>query len=73
MYLVADDDPRTIYVFGCKASASTHPDWYHNLTAAGVARVEVGTDAYAVTVSELPGDERDRVFAEQARRSPGFA
>jgi len=26
-----------------------------------------------VTVSELTGDERDRVFAEQARRYPGFA
>ena len=73
MYLAADDDPGTIYVFGSKAGAPTHPDWYHNLTATGVARVEVGTDSYAVTVSELTGDERDRVFAEQARRYPGFA
>ena len=73
MYLAADDDAGTIYVFGSKGGAPTHPDWYYNLTTAGVAQVEVGTEAYAVTVSELTGDERDRVFAEQARRYPGFA
>ncbi len=73
MYLAADDDLATIYVFGSKAGAPTHPDWYYNLTTTGVARVEVGNDAYAVTVRELTGDERDRVFAEQAHRYPGFA
>ena len=35
--------------------------------------MEVGTDVYSVTVTELTGDERDRVYAEQARRYPGFA
>ena len=29
--------------------------------------------ARAVTVRELTGAERDRVYAEQARRFPGFA
>jgi hypothetical protein len=32
----------------------------------------VGTEQYPVTVSELTGAERDRVYAEQARRYPGF-
>jgi hypothetical protein len=36
-------------------------------------RVEVGTDTYQVSVTELAGEERDRVFEEQARRYPGFA
>jgi deazaflavin-dependent oxidoreductase (nitroreductase family) len=72
MYLAADDDPATIYVFASKAGAPTHPDWYHNLTAASSAEVEVGTEKYPVTVTELTGAERDRVFAEQARRYPGF-
>ena len=35
--------------------------------------MEVGTETYEVTVSEVSGDERDRVFEEQARRYPGFA
>ena len=72
MYLAADDDPATIYVFASKAGAPSHPDWYHNLVAAGSAEVEVGTEKYPVTVTELTGDERDRIYAEQARRYPGF-
>ena len=43
------------------------------MTEAGTATVEVGTETYAVTVTELTGEERDRVYAEQARRYPGFA
>jgi deazaflavin-dependent oxidoreductase (nitroreductase family) len=73
MYLADDSDPSTIYVFASKAGAPSHPDWYHNLTAAGTARVEVGTETYDVTVRDLEGDERDHVYAEQARRFPGFA
>jgi deazaflavin-dependent oxidoreductase (nitroreductase family) len=73
MYLPDEDDPATMYVFASKAGAPTNPDWYHNLTSAGRAQVEVGTDTYDVTVSELAGEERDRIFAEQARRYHGFA
>jgi deazaflavin-dependent oxidoreductase (nitroreductase family) len=73
MYLADDADPDTIYVFASKAGAPTHPDWYHNLTAAGTGEVEVGEDTYPVTVTELTGEDRDRVYAEQARRYPGFA
>ena len=72
MYL-RSSDPNTIYVFASKSGAPTHPDWYHNLVAAGGGEVEVGTDTYPVTVAELTGEERDRVYAEQARRYPGFA
>ncbi len=73
MYLRADRDPDTIYVFASKAGAPSHPDWYYNLTSAGAAEVEVGSDVYAVTVEELTGSQRERVYAEQARRYPGFA
>ena len=73
MYLPSDDDPATIYVFASKAGAPTHPDWYWNMTEAGRAVVEVGTETYDVTVRDLAGDERDTVYAEQASRYPGFA
>ena len=72
MYLPADDG-ETIYVFASKAGAPTNPDWYSNLTTSGTGRVEVASNAYSVTVTELTGDERDRVYEEQARRYPGFA
>jgi deazaflavin-dependent oxidoreductase (nitroreductase family) len=73
MYLADDADPATIYVFASKAGAPTHPDWYYNLTSAGVAQVEVGTDTYEVAVSEVTGADRDRLYDTQASRYPGFA
>lgn len=73
MYLPDESDPDTIYVFATKSGAPTNPDWYRNLTAAGDGTIERGTETYRVTVRELTGDERDRVYAEQARRYPGFA
>jgi deazaflavin-dependent oxidoreductase (nitroreductase family) len=71
MYL-ASDDPSTVYVFASKAGAPENPDWYYNLTTAGTATVEIGTETYPVTVSEVTGEERDRIYAEQVSRYPGF-
>lgn len=73
MYLPDETRDNVIYVFASKAGAPTHPDWYYNLTSRGEGSIERGTDSYRVTVRELTGDERDRVYAEQARRYPGFA
>jgi deazaflavin-dependent oxidoreductase (nitroreductase family) len=61
------------YVFASKAGMETNPDWYHNLVADPAVNVEVGTDSYGATAHPLAGDDRDRVFAEQARRAPVFA
>ena len=72
MYL-PDDDPDTIYVFASKGGAPTNPDWYYNLIAAGEGTVERGTDTYPVAVHEVTGEERDRIYDEQAQRYPGFA
>ncbi|MGE2833294.1 nitroreductase/quinone reductase family protein [Mycobacterium sp. SMC-4] len=73
MYLPDEDDPDTIYVFASKAGAPTHPAWYHNLTAAGSAEIELGTETLTVSVAEVTGADRDRIYDEQARRYPGFA
>jgi deazaflavin-dependent oxidoreductase (nitroreductase family) len=73
MYLPHDIDDSIIYVFATKGGAPTNPDWYYNLTAGGGGSVERGTDSYAVAVRDVTGPERDRVYAEQARRYPGFA
>jgi deazaflavin-dependent oxidoreductase (nitroreductase family) len=73
MYLPHDTEPDIIYVFATKAGAPTNPDWYRNAVAAGDGMVERGTEEYNVTVRELRGAERDRVYAEQARNFPGFA
>ncbi|MDP9094042.1 MAG: nitroreductase family deazaflavin-dependent oxidoreductase [Actinomycetota bacterium] len=73
MYLAEDGDLETIYVFASKAGAPTDPDWYANLVAAGRTTVEVGSETYSTTVSEVTGDERDRIYAAQAAKYPGFA
>jgi deazaflavin-dependent oxidoreductase (nitroreductase family) len=73
MYLPHDTERDIIYVFATKGGAPTNPDWYYNLTAAGDGSVERGTETYTVTVRNLTGAERDRIYAEQARRYPGFA
>lgn len=73
MYLADESDDATIYVFASKAGAPTNPDWYYNLTDAKSSEVEVGAATYPVDVVEVTGAERDRIFAEQARRYPGFA
>jgi hypothetical protein len=36
-------------------------------------RVERGTETYQATVRDVTGAVRDRLYAEQARRYPGFA
>jgi deazaflavin-dependent oxidoreductase (nitroreductase family) len=70
MYL--DLDGRR-YVFASKAGADTNPDWYRNLVAHPEVTVEVGTESYAATAVPLTGEERDRIYDEQARRYNGFA
>jgi deazaflavin-dependent oxidoreductase (nitroreductase family) len=73
MYLPHDADPNVIYVFATRGGTPVNPDWYYNLTVDGEGSVERGTETYRVTVRDVIGDERDRIYAEQARRYPGFA
>ena len=73
MYLPDEADNDAIYVFATKGGAPSNPDWYYNLIAAGQGTIERGTETYAVTIREVQGDERDRIYDEQTRRYPGFA
>lgn len=70
VYLPGDDD--SFYIFASKGGAPEHPEWYRNIVAAGQATVEVGTSTYPVSITEVTGEERDRVYAEQVKRMPGF-
>lgn len=66
-----EDEGRYV-IFASKAGAPTNPDWYHNLKAHPETKIEVGSDTVEVTVEEVTGDERDRLFASQVERSPQF-
>ena len=66
-------DGDRLAVFASKAGAPTNPDWYHNLRANPTATVEVGTETVQVVAREAEGEERDRIWARQKERFPGFA
>jgi deazaflavin-dependent oxidoreductase (nitroreductase family) len=66
------DDDR-IFVFASYGGAPHHPDWYWNLKAHPDVTVEVGTESYQATATEITGEERDRLYAEQGGRLPQFA
>jgi deazaflavin-dependent oxidoreductase (nitroreductase family) len=70
MYLNLDG---RIYVFASKAGADSNPDWFHNLVATPRVEVELGAETFAATASVVAEPDRSRIYAEQARRYPGFA
>jgi deazaflavin-dependent oxidoreductase (nitroreductase family) len=72
VYLPGEGDDDSMYIFASKGGAPANPDWYGNLIAAGEATVEVGTSTFVVPITEVAGAERDRIFAEQVKRMPGF-
>ena len=65
------DDGRYV-IFASKAGAPTNPAWYLNLKAHPDVTIEVGSDTVAVRASEASAEERERLFAAQAERSPQF-
>jgi deazaflavin-dependent oxidoreductase (nitroreductase family) len=70
MYLPYGD---RLVVFASKAGADTNPDWFHNIVAHPMARVEVRHKIFQATATIEEGEFRDQLFAEQARLYPGFA
>jgi deazaflavin-dependent oxidoreductase (nitroreductase family) len=69
MYL---DHEGHLYVFASKAGADSHPDWYRNLSANPEVRVELGTEIFDAVAAPLESTERDRIYAIQVERAPGF-
>ncbi len=61
------------YIFASKGGAPSNPDWYYNLVENPKASIEVGSEAVEVVATPIEEGERSRIYAEQARRYPGFA
>jgi deazaflavin-dependent oxidoreductase (nitroreductase family) len=72
VYLPGEGDDDSLYIFASKGGDPENPQWYRNVVAADQITVEVGASTFPVTVTELSGDERDRIYAEQVKRMPGF-
>jgi deazaflavin-dependent oxidoreductase (nitroreductase family) len=71
--LVCLPDGERLVIFASKAGAPSHPDWFYNLRANPEVTVEYGAETFQARAVITEGDERERLFAEQARRFPTFA
>jgi deazaflavin-dependent oxidoreductase (nitroreductase family) len=62
-----------LVVFGSNRGAEKHPDWYYNLVAHPMAKVEVRHKIFEATATEVTGEHREDLCAQQAKLDPGFA
>lgn len=70
--LVYMADGDRYLIFASKGGAPTDPDWFNNLKANPDASVEIGTEKFDVTATEITGEERDRLWARNVAQRPAF-
>jgi len=70
--LVYTEDGDRLVVIGSKGGSPTHPDWYRNLVANPAVTVEVLGETFQARARVTEGDERERLFRNQADRMPNF-
>jgi deazaflavin-dependent oxidoreductase (nitroreductase family) len=70
--LVYMPDGDRYLIFASKAGAPENPSWFHNVLAHPETEIEVGSDTVPVVASEVSGDERDRLYAQQMEVAPQF-
>ncbi|MBA3945609.1 MAG: nitroreductase family deazaflavin-dependent oxidoreductase [Herpetosiphonaceae bacterium] len=66
-------DGDRIILIASKGASPTNPDWYHNLVANPEVTVEVGSERFQARASIAEGEERQRLFDQQAALMPFFA
>lgn len=68
-----DDGAGGWYVIASFGGAAQHPAWYHNVVAhPDQVWAEVDGVTHRVTVTQLDGDDRRRVWEDVVRQAPGF-
>src|SRR5215469_11207578 len=70
--LVYSKDGDRIIVIASKAGAPNNPAWYHNLKAHPTATLEIGAEKFQARAVVTSGDERERLFNQQAAQLPVF-
>lgn len=62
-----------VVVFGSKAGATTHPDWYYNVLANPDVTIEIGTETREVRAHIAKGDERAAIWEPWKLEAEVFA
>ena len=65
-------DGDRIVIIASFAGGPKNPPWYHNLLANPEATVELGTQRFRVRATATSGEERERLFNQQAKQMPVF-
>lgn len=65
-------DGDRVIVVASKGGAPEHPAWYHNLRANPTVTLEVGTETYQAHAAIAEGEERDRLYRQQAAQFDSF-
>ncbi len=73
MPLVYSTDGDRLVVIASKGGAPTNPDWYHNLVAHPTVTVELPGETFQTQAVVAEGDERARLYDQQAAQMPAFA
>ncbi|MBV2156258.1 nitroreductase/quinone reductase family protein [Kitasatospora sp. SUK 42] len=61
-----------LLVVASAAGAPEHPQWYRNLLAHPVVRVELGTETFEAIAVPAEGADRERLFTAVVRMAPGY-
>ncbi|WP_405860356.1 nitroreductase/quinone reductase family protein [Streptomyces sp. NBC_00090] len=61
-----------LMIVGSNLGSDRHPDWYHNLLAHPLVRVEIGTEEFQAIAVPTEGERRERLFAQVVRAEPGY-
>lgn len=71
--LVYSRDGERYVIIASYRGAPNNPDWYYNIVAHPTeVQVEVGDETFPVRVSVASGEERQRLFNQQAEAMPVF-
>jgi deazaflavin-dependent oxidoreductase (nitroreductase family) len=70
--LVFSRDGDRYVIIASYAGAPRNPDWYYNIQAQRDVTVEMGTERFRARASIAEGEERQRLFDQQAAEMPIF-
>jgi deazaflavin-dependent oxidoreductase (nitroreductase family) len=70
--LIYTRDGDDVLLIASNGGDARHPAWFHNLTAAGTARVMVGPESWDVTVRVADEPERTRLWQKMTAVYPPY-
>ena len=70
--LVTFEDGDRLVIIASKGGAPSHPDWYHNIVANPVVKVEYGTESFEAQAAVASEPERTRLYEIMETKMAAF-